>query len=117
MRRILPLVQCATPFAGSSLSDEEAAALERLLRTIADRTRLRIINILSRAGGASVCVCEFVPELGLTQPTVSYHLKHLREAGLVERERRGAFSYYRLVPGALGRVQALLAEPPLREAV
>ena len=117
MRKPLPLVECATPLAGSSLSDEEAAELERLLQTIADRTRLRILNILIRARGAPVCVCEFVPELGLTQPTISYHLKQLREAGLLERERRGAFSYYRLVPGVLERVQALLAGPSLREAV
>ena len=117
MRRVLPLVECATPLAGSSLSDEEAGELERLLQTIADRTRLRILNILIRARGAPVCVCEFVPELGLTQPTISYHLKQLREAGLLERERRGAFAYYRLVPGVLERVQALLAGPVLREAV
>lgn len=117
VRGVLPLVECATPLAGSSLSDEEAAELERLLRTLADRARLRILNILIRAGGASVCVCEFVPALALTQPTVSYHLKQLREAGLVECERRGAFAYYRLVPGVLERVQALLAAPGLREAV
>ena len=117
MRKVLPLVECATPLAGSSLSDEEAAELERLLQTVADRTRLRILNILIRARGASVCVCEFVPSLGLTQPTISYHLKQLREAGLLERERRGAFSYYRLVPGVLERVQRLLAGPPLREAM
>src|SRR5919108_4136232 len=112
MRTALPLVECATPLAGSSLSEEEAGELERLLQTIADRTRLRILNILIRAQGAPVCVCEFVPELGLTQPTISYHLKQLREAGLLERERRGAFAYYRLGSGGLGRVQALLAEPP-----
>jgi ArsR family transcriptional regulator, arsenate/arsenite/antimonite-responsive transcriptional repressor len=115
--KVLPLIECATPLAGSSLSDEEAAELERLLQMIADRTRLRILNILIRAQAAPVCVCEFVPELGLTQPTISYHLKQLREAGLLERERRGAFSYYRLVPGVLERVQALLAGPPLRAAV
>jgi ArsR family transcriptional regulator, arsenate/arsenite/antimonite-responsive transcriptional repressor len=103
VRKPLPLVECATPLAGSSLSDEEAAELERLLQTIGDRTRLRILNILIRARGTPVCVCEFVPELGLTQPTISYHLKQLRQAGLLERERRGAFSYYQLVPGVLER--------------
>ena len=117
MPRELPLVECVTPLAGSSLSTEEAAELERLLRVIADRTRLKILNMLIRAGGAPVCVCEFVPVLGLTQPTVSYHLKQLTEAGLLEREKRGAFVYFRLVPGALGRVQALLAGPSLAEAV
>jgi ArsR family transcriptional regulator len=115
--RKLPLVECATPLAGSTLSEAEATELERLLRMIADRTRLRILNILIRAGGAPVCVCEFVPELALTQPTVSYHLKQLAQAGLLAREKRGAFVYYRLVPDALTRVQALLAGPPLRKAV
>ena len=98
------------------MSEADAAELERLLQTIADRTRLRILNILIRARGAPVCVCEFVPELELTQPTISYHLKQLREAGLLERERRGAFSYYRVVPGVLERVQSLLAAPTLRDA-
>lgn len=117
MPRKLPLIDCVTPLAGSSLSDEEAAELERLLRTIADRTRLKILHRLIRAGGAPVCVCEFVPELGVTQPTVSYHLKQLTEAGLLEREKRGAFVYFRLAPGGLQRVQSLLAGPPLAEAV
>jgi ArsR family transcriptional regulator, arsenate/arsenite/antimonite-responsive transcriptional repressor len=69
--------------------------------------------MLIRLGGTPVGVCEFVPELGLTQPTVSYHLKQLAEAGLLEREKRGAFVYFRLAPGALERVQALLAGPPV----
>ena len=112
----LPLLECATPLAGSSLSEREAADLERLLRVIADRTRLRILNIVIRAAGAPVCVCELVPELGLTQPTVSYHLKHLRQAGLLARERRGPFSYYRLVPGVLERLQALLGESAREES-
>jgi ArsR family transcriptional regulator len=109
----LPLLGCVTPLAGASLSDEEAAELERLLRTIADRTRLKILNMLLRAEGAPVCVCEFVPELGLTQPTVSYHLKQLTEVGLLMREKRGAFVYFSLVPGALERVRWLLTGRPL----
>jgi ArsR family transcriptional regulator len=113
MRRRLPLLECVTPLAGASLSDAEAAELERLLRMLADRTRLRILNMLIRAGDSAVCVCEFVPELGLTQPTVSYHLKQLTEAGLLAREKRGAFVYYWLLPTTLERVQALLAGPPL----
>jgi ArsR family transcriptional regulator len=117
MTRTLPLVECVTPLAGASLSDEEAAELERLLRTLADRTRLRILNMLIRAGGSPVCVCEFVPLLRLTQPTVSYHLKQLTQAGLLARERQGAFVYYRLLPTALERVQALLAGPPRAESV
>ena len=65
----------------------------------------------TRAVGEAVCVCEFVPTLGLAQPTVSYHLKQLAEAGLLERERRGTFAFYRLAPGALERLSGLLAGP------
>ncbi len=111
MPRKPPPVECCTPLAGSSLSDGDAGELERLLRTIADRARLRILNMLIGAGGEPVCVCEFVPELGLTQPTVSYHLKQLTQAGLLEREKRGAFAYFRLVPGALERLGRLLELP------
>jgi len=105
----LPLVQCCTPLAGSTLSPEDAAELERLLKALADRHRLRIINILLRAGGEAVCVCEFQPALGIAQPTVSHHLKQLVEAGLLEREKRGTYAYYVLAPGALERVGDLLA--------
>jgi ArsR family transcriptional regulator len=94
---------------GDSLSDEEAIELEGVLSTIADRTRLRILSLLLRAGGEPVCVCKLVPELELTQPTVSYHLKQLTIAGLLARERRGSFVYYRLVPGALAQVSSLVA--------
>ena len=84
-----------------SLSDAEAERLEEILSTIADRTRLHILSIALRSEGEPVCACKLVPELGLTQPTVSYHLKQLAQAGLLEREPRGAFTFYRLVPGAL----------------
>lgn len=84
--------------------------LERLLRAIADRHRLRILNMLARAG-APVCVCEFMRALELPQQNVSYHLKQLVEAGVIERERRGRYSYYALVEGALNHVAALVAMP------
>jgi DNA-binding transcriptional ArsR family regulator len=67
-------------------------------------------------GSALLCVCEFTDTLVLKQPTVSYHLKQLVDAGLISRERRGTFAYYRLVPGALDRLGALLAPPPTAAA-
>jgi ArsR family transcriptional regulator, arsenate/arsenite/antimonite-responsive transcriptional repressor len=106
--RRLPLA-CDTPVAGSSLSTTGAAELERLLRSIADRHRLRILNMLARAGGAPVCVCEFTAELDLPQQNVSYHLKQLVDAGVLARERRGRFSYYTLAAGALDRIAMLVA--------
>lgn len=113
MSKRLPLIDCCTPLAGSSLSDGEAAELERLFRALADRHRVKILNVLVQAGGEPVCVCEFVPTLGLAQPTVSYHLKQLADAGLIERERRGTFAYYGLAPGALERLRGLFAVPAL----
>ena len=115
--RDLPLVECCTPIAGPDLSPEEAAELERLFRALADRHRLQILNCLLQAGGQSVCVCEFQPLLGIKQPTVSHHLKQLVDAGLLEREKRGTYAYYRLKPGTLERIGGLLAEPAVPAAV
>ena len=108
---VLPTIDCCTPLAGSTLSTQDAAELERLFKTLADRNRLRILNVLLGAGGEEVCVCEFQPTLGLAQPTVSHHLKQLVRAGLLEREKRGTFAYYRLTPGVLERIGLLLAPP------
>jgi ArsR family transcriptional regulator len=104
----LPLA-CDTPVAGSSLSSSEAAELERLLRSIADRYRLRILNILIRAAGTPVCVCELTEALGLPQQNVSYHLKQLVDAGVLLRERRGRFSYYAIADGALDQIAELVS--------
>jgi ArsR family transcriptional regulator, arsenate/arsenite/antimonite-responsive transcriptional repressor len=101
----LPVIECCTPLAGSSLSERRAAELETVIKALADRHRLRIVNLLLRAGGEAVCVCEVQPLLGLSQGTVSHHLKLLVEAGLVERESRGTYSYFSLVPGALDAVR------------
>ncbi len=97
----LPVISCCTPLAGSSLSEERATELEQVLKALADRHRLRIVNLLLRAGGEPVCVCEIQPLLGLSQGTVSHHLKQLVEAGVISRETRGTYSYFSLVPGAL----------------
>jgi ArsR family transcriptional regulator len=104
----LAVIDCCAPLAGPALSDREAGELERVFSVLADRQRIKILNLLASASENSVCVCELVPALGLKQPTVSYHLKQLAEAGLVERERRGTFAHFRLVPGALERVGAAL---------
>jgi len=105
----LPVINCCTPLAGSSLSDERAAELESVIKALADRHRLRIVNLLLRAGGKPVCVCEVQPLLGLSQGTVSHHLKQLVDAGIVSREARGTYSYFSLVPGALGAVRKVFS--------
>jgi DNA-binding transcriptional ArsR family regulator len=108
----LDLIACCPPLADDGLAEEEALELERLFRALADRTRVKIVNLLARAG-EPVCVCALVPALELAQPTVSYHLKQLAEAGIVTRERRGTFAYYDLAPGALEQLRAVFAEPAL----
>jgi ArsR family transcriptional regulator len=107
----LPLVQCCAPLNGDALSDEEAGRLERLFKAMADRHRVKIVNRLQQAAGDAVCVCEFEDMLGLKQSTVSYHLKQLLDAGLVMREKRGAYAYYSLDGGAIERFSGLLAQP------
>jgi ArsR family transcriptional regulator len=101
-------VDCCTPLAGSSLAAADAEELEQLLRALADRHRLRILNMLVRAA-EPVCVCEFTAALELPQQNVSYHLKQLVDAGVVTRERRGRYSYYAVVGGVLDHVAALVA--------
>jgi len=105
----LPLVQCCAPLAEPALTDDEAGELEQVFKALADRHRVKILNRLLAADGEAVCVCDFEALLDLKQPTVSYHLKQLLNAGIVEREKRGAFAYYSLVAGALERVSGLLA--------
>jgi ArsR family transcriptional regulator len=93
----------ATP----SLSEDEAAATATLFRALADPARVKIVNLLARTE-QPVCVCEFVPALGLSQPTVSHHLKKLVEAGLLDREERGKWAYYSLSDEAIERLAALV---------
>jgi ArsR family transcriptional regulator len=107
----LPVIDCCTPLAGASLSDDRAAELESVLKALADRHRLRIVNLLLRAEGEPVCVCEVQPQLGLSQGTVSHHLKQLVDAGIARRESRGTYSYFSLVPGALDSVREVFSTP------
>ncbi len=105
----LAVIECCAPLAGSSLGEEGAVEMESVLKALADRHRLRIVNLLLRAGGEPVCVCEVQPLLGLSQGTVSHHLKQLVEAGLIRRESRGTYSYFSLVPGAIESVREVFS--------
>ena len=104
----IDLAGCCNPVA-PAIPAARARELERLFRALGDRHRVQILAILLAADDA-VCVCELVPALGLAQPTVSYHLKQLVDAGLLERERRGTFAYYRVTDDAAEWLAPLLAE-------
>jgi ArsR family transcriptional regulator len=103
---------CCVPLAAPVLSDDEAAATADLFRALADPARVRIVNVLATSREA-VCVCELVEPLGLSQPTVSHHLRKLLDAGLVEREQRGRWAYFSLRREA---VETLAAVADLKEA-
>ena len=111
MNKVLPLVACCTPIARPTLSDAQAVELETLFKALADRHRVKILNMLAQAGGEAICVCDFTEPLGLKQPTVSYHLKLLTDTGLLQREKRGSFAYFRLADGALDRLGDVVATP------
>jgi ArsR family transcriptional regulator, arsenate/arsenite/antimonite-responsive transcriptional repressor len=103
----LPVISCCAPLAAPSLSEDEAEATATLFRALSDPTRVTIVNMLSRTE-EPVCVCEFVPAVGLSQPTVSHHLKKLTDAGLLEREERGKWAYYSLSGEAIERLASLV---------
>jgi ArsR family transcriptional regulator len=93
--------ECCPPVLEQPLDEDEADLLARAFRVIADPARLRVLGLIAAYPGQEACVCYLTEPLGLSQPTVSHHLKVLHEAGLLERERRGKWVYYRLVPGTL----------------
>ena len=99
--------ECCTPMAAPEITGEQAQTLADVFKALADPTRVRILNMLVNAP-EPVCVCDFTPHLGLSQPTVSFHLAKLRKAGLLDRERRGTWAYYSLNRSALGRVARVL---------
>ena len=99
---------CCAPLVCEPLSAQDAAALARTLKAIADPARLRLLSLVAAREGAEACVCELTEPLGLSQPTVSHHLRVLVDAGLLTRDKRGVWAYYALVPGALDAVAAVL---------
>lgn len=108
--------RCEVPPLAPALEDDAAATLAASFAALADPARVKIVHRLLGAGEGSVCVCDLVELLGLSQPSVSYHLRILRDAGLVQRERRGSFAHYRLRKGALQRLLKPLRHTSARRA-
>src|SRR4051812_42851738 len=103
--RELPVL-CCVPLAAPTLSEEEAEATAELFRALGDPARVRIVNALATTD-ESVCICNLVEPLGLSQPTVSHHMKKLLDAGLVEREQRGKWAYFSLKRDAVEKLAAV----------
>jgi len=101
---------CCAPIS-TGLTASDAEDLASTLKILADPARLRIVSILAVAGQGEACVCDLTDPLDLSQPTVSHHMKQLREAGFIESERRGKWVYHRLVPERIEAVRSALALP------
>ena len=115
MPKVLPVLEpvpdataCCSPLAEAPLSSDQAQDLAMRLKAVADPARLRLLSILLAKQGLEACTCDLTEPLGLSQPTVTHHLKKLHEAGLVVAERRGVWTYYRVVPEALAAVATVL---------
>jgi ArsR family transcriptional regulator len=104
--------ECCPPLLGPALDAEEAESLAGALKIVADPARLRLLSLIANRPGAESCVCELTEPLGLSQPTVSHHLKVLHDAGLLNREKRGTWVYYRLVPERLEALRGALSPAP-----
>lgn len=105
---VTPAVACCAPLVKEPLSQTDAEQLAVTLRALADPARLRLLSIVASSEGQEACVCDLIDPIGLSQPTVSHHLKVLTAAGFLTRSKRGTWAYYRLVPDALQQVSGLL---------
>ena len=109
-RPALPLVDaCCAPLLREPLTPGQAADLARTLKALADPTRLRLVSMVAAHEGGEACVCDLTGPLGLTQPTVSHHLKILVDAGIFTRDKRGVWAYYALVPATLEALSSVLS--------
>jgi ArsR family transcriptional regulator len=106
---------CCAPLDHEPLTSGQAEALSRGFKAVADPIRVRLLSLIASSAGGEACVCNLTGSFALTGPTISHHLKVLREAGLITGERRGTWVYYQAVPAAMRRLAAVLmpAEQPV----
>jgi ArsR family transcriptional regulator, arsenate/arsenite/antimonite-responsive transcriptional repressor len=102
---------CCAPLSDNALSAEQAERIAPLLKALGDPVRLRLMSLVASHPGGEVCVCDLTSAFDLSQPTISHHMKVLHEAGLVDREKRGVWVYYRARTGALASLAALIGNP------
>ncbi|MEU5975516.1 metalloregulator ArsR/SmtB family transcription factor [Streptomyces sp. NPDC047315] len=102
---------CCPGLLSAPLDEEQAVVLAKVFKALGDPVRLRLLSMIASRAGGEVCVCDLTPAFDLSQPTISHHLKLLREAGLIASERRGTWVYYRLLPEATDRLAGILTRP------
>jgi len=111
-KKELPVIQvpaCCTPMVREPLTEEDAKALAGAFKALADPVRLRLLSLIASFEGGEACVCDLTGPFDVSQPTISHHLRVLREAGLIDCERRGTWVYYWVMPAALDRLGSLLS--------
>ncbi|MFE4512795.1 ArsR/SmtB family transcription factor [Kitasatospora sp. NPDC056783] len=102
------VVPCCPPLTAAPLSEEDSARMAAMFKALGDPVRLRLFSRVASHDGGEACVCD-IQDVGVSQPTVSHHLKKLREAGLLTSERRGTWVYYRVEPSVLAAMAGMLA--------
>jgi ArsR family transcriptional regulator len=111
----LPLIDvataCCSPLTGGVLDDAEAAQLAHLFKALGDPARVKLVSLIAATADGESCICDLTAQVALSQPTVSHHMKVLADSGLVTREQRGKWAYYRIVDGALAAVAAAISPP------
>ena len=102
---------CCEPLSEEPLAKEQAEEMATVFKALGDPVRLRLFSMIASGPSGEVCVCDLTPAFDLSQPTISHHLKLLKQAGLVDSERRGTWVYYWVLPAALDRLGAFLRTP------
>ncbi len=102
---------CRPGLLTAPLSEDQAVEPAKVFKALGDPVRLRLLSMIASRAGGEVCVCDLTPAFDLSQPTISHHLKLLREAGLIASERRGTWVYYRLLPEMTDRLAGILTRP------
>lgn len=99
---------CCPPLLGTAVTRSEATTLADAFKVLADPARIQLLSLVAAHPGGECCVCDLIEPLGVSQPTVSHHLKVLHEGGLLEREKRGTWVYYKVVPDRLEALRTAL---------
>lgn len=109
MNKPLEKFSCCSALLSTKIKPEEAALLAGVFKVLGDATRLQLLSLIASQPKHEACVCELIEPLGLSQPTISHHLKVLYKAGLLDKERRGSWIYYRLLPQRIKALRNVLA--------
>jgi ArsR family transcriptional regulator len=105
------LTACCSPVTGGILAEDAADRLAHVFKALGDPTRVRLLSLIAAADGGEACICDLTEPVGLSQPTVSHHMRLLVDAGLIHREQRGKWAYYRVVQESLTALAGVLSPP------